>query len=427
LPASLRIGNRVHTEEGSTDLGALGDHFDRRRVEPLAGTKAPVAFVCDSAREAVAGAISLARSGREGLLLSRERFHEPVRADLIAAGFLVSTSEGLFRPSAEPEPSGGTGRVWLLTSGTTGRPKIIPHTWESLYTMNRTTDLAPHRWLMTYQTGTYAWFQIVSLLMFAPDQELVISEDRDPLALLQAGLRTGATAVSSTPTFWRFALLQAPADLLRSLKLRQITLGGEPIDQALLDQLHRVQPQARVSHIYASTEVGACIVVHDGKEGFPREWLVRDPTASASDRPELRVEDGILWVRSPHASSQHTGWVNTGDAVDLRAERVVVIGRQESSIVNVGGVKVLVHDVERALLQHDAVAWCRVYGRAAPITGALIAADVVPRGEVEDRQAFEAELNRFLRDRFPEAFIPRFWQILDVIPVTENFKTELAS
>ena len=80
----------------------------------------------------------------------------------------------------------------------------------------------------------------------------------------------GVTAASGTPTFWRQTIYR-DAEALAKVPLEQITLGGEPVDQAILDQLREIFPTARISWIYASSEVGASIVVHDGKAGFPKD------------------------------------------------------------------------------------------------------------------------------------------------------------
>src|SRR5439155_18062326 len=105
----------------------------------------------------------------------------------------------------------------------------------------------------------------------------------------------GVTAASGTPTFWRQTIMRS-GDELAKVPLEQISLGGEPVDQAVLDQLRGLFPDARISWIYASSEVGASIVVHDGKAGFPVEWLDR----SVEGRPVISVVDDQLVIASPH-------------------------------------------------------------------------------------------------------------------------------
>ena len=215
--------------------------------------------------------------------------------------------------------------------------------------------------------------------------------------------------------------MQFPFKTLRAMSLQQITLGGERVDQEILDQLQQLFPEATVTHIYASSEAGACIVVRDGREGFPVALLSGGD--DLQEGPQVQVRDGMLWTRSPHSSIHHDGWFNSGDAVEVRNDRVFILGRADHAIVNVGGLKVAVCDVERQLLQHPAVQWCRAYARRAPMIGELVAVDVVQR---TGSRASETELTQFCTDKLSEVMVPRLWRFLEQIPVTENLKTKLA-
>ena len=151
---------------------------------------------------------------------------------------------------------------------------------------------------------------MVTLSLTQPGQHLVVVEpdELDDWPALAAA--HGVDAVSGTPTFWRRTLHRDPEALAR-VPLRQITLGGEPVDQAVLDQLRELFPAARISWIYASSEVGASIVVHDGRAGFPVGWLDR----VTPGRPTLSVRDDELVITSPHHGVGLDGPVRTGDRV----------------------------------------------------------------------------------------------------------------
>ena len=107
------------------------------------------------------------------------------------------------------------------------------------------------------------------------------------------------------------------------MPLRQLTLGGEPVDQAILDRLRALFPAARISWIYASSEVGASIVVHDGRAGFPVAWLDR----ATPGRPTLSLRDGELVIASPHHGVGLDGPVRTGDRAQIVDDRVLITGR----------------------------------------------------------------------------------------------------
>lgn len=394
-------------------------------MPPLARLAVPVALVCDPGEAAVGAAAGLARGGLDGLILPPERVTPAVAALLGARGYAIQWPDGRIQPPGAGGPGREAGRISLLTSGTTGVPKLIHHRWDSLFTLRHARAPLPHRWLLTYQTGTYAWFQMVTMALFAPGQEMVAGARLEPGPLLELARLRSASAISSTPTFWRFALLQTDPALLRAQSFAQVSLGGERVDQVILDRLRGLFPSARISHIYASTEVGAAIVVNDGHEGFPATWLDSEASPAEAGAVQLRVRDDRLWVRSPHASLDHRGWVDTGDQVELRGGRVVIVGRADSSFVNVGGLKVSTHSVEEALLQHEDVAWCRVYARSSVLVGSLVAADVVLRNPPADRLEAETKLTRHAERFLAAHAVPRIWRLLDSIPMTGSLKSEV--
>ena len=415
--SSLQSGNRVHDPAGSRSLGECVAEFSEK-IAALRIT-GPFALIGKSQTELIAAAGWLAESRADGLILPADRLSEELQSRLRARGFfLVDLDSGNMTPASQPAAA-KAGRVSLLTSGTTGEPKIIEHTWDSLFTMARVKSASSANWLVTYQPGTYAWWQMVTMALFLPGQSLTISAERTPVALIESARRYGVTAISATPTFWRMTLMQFSPEELRGIPLRQITLGGEAVDQPILDALKTQFPDATLTHIYASSEAGAAIVVRDGREGFPAAWLSEETTLA--DSPRLQIRDGILWVRSPYATQ--ADWMNSGDLCEVRDGRVIILGREQSTFINVGGAKVPAHEVERALRSHPAVLWCRVGRRKAPIIGELVIADVVfksPSARVPD-----AELTRHCTERLAEHMVPRFWNVLETIPVTDNLKTKL--
>lgn len=415
--------NTVRADGRTRGLGDLVAAMSGR-LPASRGPAAPLAIVSAQAADLLAAAAWLAHTGTDGLILPKDRLIAPVRASVLERGYrIVDLADGSVAEPAKAAPV-FRGRVCLLTSGTTGAPKLVEHSWKSLFTMAKVRGLPALKWMVTYQGGTYAWFQLVTMALFLPGQSLVIATDRSPAAFIEGSLEQGVTAISATPTLWRMALMQFPRETLRRLPMRQITLGGERVDQAILDQLRELFPSATITHIYASTEAGGCIIVRDGREGFPAAWLAAGGDAAEDGRPRLQVRDGMLWICSPHASAHHRGWFNSGDAVEVRGDRVFILGRADRSVINVGGMKVAACDIERQLLQHPAVLWCRVYGRRAPMVGELVAADVVRRAGVAP--ANEGDLAQFCGARLADYMVPRLWSFLGSIPATDNLKTELA-
>ena len=289
-------------------------------------------------------------------------------------------------------------------------------------------------WLCPYAPGSYAWWQVVTLSLTQPGQHLVVvdPDELDDWPALAAA--HGVDAVSGTPTFWRRTLHRDPEALAR-VPLRQLTLGGEPVDQAVLDRLRALFPAARISWIYASSEVGASIVVHDGRAGFPVGWLDR----VTPGRPTLSLRDDELVITSPHHGVGLDGPVRTGDRAQIVDDRVLITGRLDSDEINVGGSKVSAGLVRDVLTAHPRVAWARVTGRRAPVLGRMVVAEVVPVTEPLGSVTAAAPLGsataaapldegvlvRWCAERLPDYAVPRRIRLLTEIPVKETLKSDV--
>lgn len=345
----------------------------------------------------------------ELLLVAGSRLDDELRDELLADGFAVVTSTGTAAPTTPRAPR--PGRVWLLTSGTTGRPSRVAHTVDSLTTVRGAQP--PRRWLCAFSPGAYAWWQVVTLALAHDDQGVVMLEPDQVPTWPVVARDEAVTAVSGTPTFWRAGLLRAP-DALAGSSISQATLGGEPVDDAILSRVAEVLPEARVSWIYASSEAGASLAVHDGRAGFPVEWLERE------DGP--RVVDGELALRPRHPGEGFDGLLHTGDAAEVRDGRVHIVGRLGSDEINVGGSKISAAHVREVLLAHPDVSWAAVRGRRAPLMGTVVAAQVVPEPGAE---VAEATLRRWCDARLPEHGVPRVIDIRPEIPLTESLKSDV--
>ncbi len=305
-------------------------------------------------------------------------------------------------------------RVWLLTSGSTGRPKHVGHTLESLTTVKG--EQPPRTWLCPYTPGAYAWWQVVTLGLSKPNQNLVFVDNSRMEEWPQFALDHGVNAASGTPTFWRQALMRS-GEVLSKVGLRQITLGGEPVDQAVLDLLTEAFPDARVSWVYASSEAGASIAVHDGKAGFPEAWL----TKRSVNRPALSIREGELVIASPHRGEGVEAELRTGDRAETRDSRVLITGRLASDEINVGGSKVSASQVRDVLQSHPGVIWAAVKGRRAPVVGTVVQADVV----LAAGSTTETELAQYCTERLADYAVPRRFRFLDSIPLKESLKSHV--
>lgn len=309
----------------------------------------------------------------------------------------------------------------LLTSGTTGLPKLVVHTLSSLCAaIQPKREICSHIvWSTFYDMRRYGGLQIFLRAMLTGGS-LVLSGHDEPLVdfLYRAG-SSGVTHISGTPSHWRCALLSSA---VQHLNPHYVRLSGETVDQAILNRLRDTYPKARIVHAFASTEAGVAFEVNDGFHGFPADVLTGTPGTAT------KIENGTLRVRSAGAATRYLGtdappiadeygFVDTKDIVDLRDGRYFFSGRRDG-VINVGGLKVFPEEVESVINRHPDVIMCLVRARRSPITGSVIVADVVLKcpyfaAELDTSRAQNAILN-FCRERLPSHKVPA---VVSIVPM----------
>jgi len=287
-----------------------------------------------------------------------------------------------------PSPAAATAKTerpteWLmLTSGTSGVPKIVRHTLEGL-TGAIVADVPARSgaavWATFYDIRRYGGLQIF-LRAIIGGGSMVLSQPGEPIGDHVGRLRArGVTHISGTPSHWRKLLMSGSAS---GFAPRYVRLSGEIADQAVLDGLSRAFPEASIGHAYASTEAGVGFAVNDGLAGFPATLI-----GTNRDGVEMEVKDGSLRIRSTRTAHAYVGrnaadlagsdgFIDTGDMVEKRGDRYYFVGRR-GGIINIGGLKVHPEEIEAVINRHAEVRMSRARSRRSPITGAIVVADVI--------------------------------------------------
>ena len=269
----------------------------------------------------------------------------------------------------------------LLTSGTTGTPKLVQHTLQSLggALPAHTPSAAQTIWSTFYDIRRYGGLQIYLRAVLSRSPLVLSSAGESTQDFLARAAAAGVTHISGTPSHWRRVLMSGDAAILKPQYVRS---SGEVADQALLDNLRAAFPHARIAHAFASTEAGVAFDVNDGRAGFPQDFV-----DGARGGIELKVVDHTLRIRSGRNAARYLGaeapvlvgddgYVDTGDRVELLEGRYYFRGRM-GGVINVGGLKVYPEEVEAVLNADPRVRMSLVRAKRNPITGAVVVADVV--------------------------------------------------
>jgi acyl-coenzyme A synthetase/AMP-(fatty) acid ligase len=317
----------------------------------------------------------------------------------------------------------------LLTSGTSGVPKLAVHSLASLIApigAGQRLDSAVV-WGTFYDIRRYGGLQIF-LRAIIGGASLVLSCAGEPIADHLARLgRCGVTHLSGTPSHWRRALMSPE---IGKISPRYVRLSGEIADQAILDSLHATFPEAGIGHAYASTEAGVSFEVSDGRAGFPADFLEHD-----RDGVELNLVDGALRIRSSRTAQRylgtrharlrdHDGFVDTGDMVERRGDRYVFAGRR-GGIINVGGLKIHPEEIEAVINRHPQVRMSLVRPKQNPVTGSIVIADVVLKSECA-RSGGELQIKNDIlalcREALPRHKVPAAISIVPALDVAATGK-----
>ncbi len=315
---------------------------------------------------------------------------------------------------------------WIIpTSGTTNIPKLVSHTFESLTrTAKRNVELGERfRWGLVFDIYRFSGIQVFLQSILAGSTLIITESTQSMSEILNALIEKECNALSATPSFWRKVLMSPEST---QLKLERITLGGEIADENTLQALKNKYPTAKISHIYASTEVGVGFSVIDGHEGFPQSFL-----KGALPNIQMKIDsNGLLWI-APGKQDQsyisetkmydEEGYINTGDLVELRNERVYFRGR-DSGAINVGGNKVQPEEVELTLLSSGLVSAAYVYAMNNPMMGSLVCADVVLNDQEADKKESKALILKYCRESLEGFKVPAILKFVKELKTTQSGK-----
>jgi acyl-CoA synthetase (AMP-forming)/AMP-acid ligase II len=115
------------------------------------------------------------------------------------------------------------------------------------------------------------------------------------------------------------------------------------------------------------------------------------------------------------------GWFKTGDMVEQHEDGYLRIIGRNSDMINVGGLKVLPDEVETLLLEHPLIDDCMVCSEPNPITGQIVAAQIVTKSDITVRE-LKKEIYSFCKDKLDTYKIPVRIKIVEKLNYSSRFK-----
>lgn len=332
-----------------------------------------------------------------------------------------------------------------FTSGTTGEPKGVMHTHNSL---NAATKLVPFSLgltsddvIMMPSPLSHATGFVYGCLMPTTYGMKVVYQDLwDAERMLELLDAEGATWTAGSTPFVMDTISACRKLGRNSAPLRWFACSGAPIMRYLAKETQEVTGAAMVT-IWGLTETSGATIT-------PAERLDRasDSDGEASPAMQVRVVDdhgedlpfgspGRLLVRGaslfvgyferPELTSSAVdkeGWLDSGDLATIDSEGFIAISGRVKDIVIRGGENIPVVEVEGALHQHDMVQDVAIVGLTDPRLGERACAIVVPTDgstpTLPDLAAYLESLG------FAKQFWPERLELVESLPRTPSGKIQ---
>jgi acyl-CoA synthetase (AMP-forming)/AMP-acid ligase II len=309
----------------------------------------------------------------------------------------------------------------LFTSGTTGDPKAAVQDLSRLqlrYAQPRSAGKMLAFMHMDHIGG-------INTMMFSLSHggTLVVPKTRSPHDVARAIQDHRIETLPVSPTFLNLFLLSGAFESFDLSSLRRITYGSEPMPESLLAQLANKLPGVELLQTYGTTELG---ILKSKSESNQSLWM-----RLGGDGYETKVVEGRLWVKSqtsmvgylnaPRALDSD-GFMDTGDAVEVRGEWFRILGRK-AELINVGGTKVSPVEIESVLTEMPCVREVAIISREHPLLGQVVEAKVV----LEDGIApldFKSMMRAHCKDRLPAEAIPVKATVVQGTLATDRFKRD---
>ena len=332
---------------------------------------------------------------------------------ILAPSFITESEvEKAVQSSSAPKSRPSEGMVGIFTSGTSGTPKLVWHTTQSLEQAVRIGEKHTNdTWGLTYAPTSFAALQVI--LQAVRNQNTLVNlfgmsteEVRESIDAFSI------THLSATPTFANLlcdGIHQHPS-------VTSFTLGGERVLPRLLAQLQSTFPNARFRNIYASTEVGSLLMAKD--DSFEVPTALREKVRVVND--ELEIHKSLL--AASLKQSQASEFYSTGDLVEVlkKSPLTFKFSSRRSEWINVGGAKVDPVRVEEKLLLIAGVREARVFGKSNSVTGQIVCCDLVllPDSSLDSRS-----VRTHLNEMLARHEIPQLIHFVDRIATTAAGKT----
>ena len=293
----------------------------------------------------------------------------------------------------------------LFSSGTTGRPKAILHSISDLFKRyeGKKKSLITMNFLLFDHIGG------INTLFFTlfNSGQIIIPYKRDVSEVIKDIQKFKIELLPTTPTFLRMLLFDSNLDPKKMKSLKIITYGAELMDSETLEGISSILPWVHFKQTYGMSEIGILKIKSENSKSL---WI-----KIGGDGVKKKIINNLLYLKTENkmigylnnkSPFNKTGWYNTKDLVETRADGFIKIVGRKSGVISVGGLKILPGEIERIALKNKNIKYCKAYGKDNPITGQHVEIICEPKNFSGNKEKLTNELKESFKKELNESFVP---------------------
>ncbi|WP_049899062.1 AMP-binding protein [Halococcus agarilyticus] len=338
----------------------------------------------------------------------------------------------------------------IMTSGTTGPSKAIQKTYAHQYFFaEQCVNITQLTDDDVYMTGNPLFHSNAQVLVVFPalivGAEVALFEKFSASNWVDRLHETGATVCNFLGSMMDFVFQQPERDIDDDNDLR--CLFAAPTAYGIQDEFEERYGIEFITEVIGTTETCMPVLAPygverpDGAAGLllsqyfdvqlvdpETDWPVETGTMG-----EYAIRPAIPWIMTPGyygmpektVEALRNGWFHTGDGLRRDDNGWFYFVDRMGDTLRRRGENISTYEVEQPLLEHPAVEECAVVGVRAEEEGGEDEVKAFLVFET-DASATEEELVEWADDRIPHFMVPRYLEVVDGLPKTENEKIQKA-